>query len=219
MTYSSRLSGSYSETSIVVCMAQNDQPAAGTDRQLQTLQERERYRTASLFLGIILVAVVGVLVYKQVELSNVYGRLENCIQEQMKLERMTGACGETQIQQLDVLRAENLKLTEVKGKCLVHEETLKEWASRENSSTALVAKQADDLLQLLLKDKDATARTAEQRENCEKDLKHLQTETYQLLQNITLLVQGKEEYYQKYQMCMEKITSYEQQEQEKATST
>ena len=167
-------------------------------------------------------AGVGVLVYKQVELSNVYGRLENCIQEQMKLKTTIGACGESQIQELNKLRAELLELTEVKGKCLVHEQALKEWANKDNSSTALVAKQADDLLQLFkLKDKDATASAAEQKKNCEKNLEHFQAETYKLLQNITFLVGEKEKYAQKYEMFSEKFQFCEQQleKQQRARGT
>ena len=178
--------------------------------QLRLMQDKERYRTATIFLVTFLVIGAAVLVYMKFELDNVRENLDNCTTKNTKLVEITGACGEKQIQELDELRAKLLNLTELKGECLVHKTSFKEWASKESNSTALVAKQAEQLLQLLTKFEDSAAKAAERKDSCDKDLKRLRTETYQLLQNITLLVRDKEKYYREYQMCMEKIISYEQ---------
>ena len=196
------------------------------DKQLSVIQERERYWAYAVMLGLSLMVAFGVLVYKHMELNNVHERLDNCTGERMKLMGMAGAHGmmQEQLKELDELRAEVVKLNFEKGECLVSKNNLTKLSASKKDSTALVAKQADELLKLLVKTQDRAAKDAEQhkqskdsceedRRRCEKELRRLQNATYQMLQNITLLVQDKETCDKERKSYADKLSSFEKKEE------
>lgn len=172
--------------------------------QLQDLRKRvhetdtmrERYWIATLFLSTILVLALGIIVNRQFELDSVKVSLENCNGERVKLVASSSVCGEKQLQELEKLRADLLEMAEVKGKCLVFEKNLKEKMSEEKNSTALIMKQVDDLVLLMAKHDESTAKATAKKE--------------QLLHNITVLAQERQKYFMMSESCSEKLIACEQ---------
>ena len=115
------------------------------------------------------------------------------------MKKKTGECGPEQLKELKSCRAELKNLTEVKGKCLVYEKNIQE------ANSKAVVKQGDDLMELLSKREDLVAKEAERKESCEKHLREVEVEARRLVNQITVLVQEKEQLNSTYKSCAEQL--------------
>ena len=136
---------------------------------------------------------------RQWELDAAIKRNFGCTQMVVDLKQKTGECGPEQLKELKTCRVELKNLSEVKGKCLVYEQNIKE-----DNSKALV-KQADDLIVLLSKREDLVAKEAERKVECEKHLRKVEVEARQLVNKIAVLVQEKEQLNSSYKICGEQL--------------
>ena len=139
---------------------------------------------------------------RQWELDSAIDRSRYCTGRVVDLEKKVGECGQLQEQltELKNCRNEVKNLTEVKGKCIVYEENLKD-----QNSKALV-KQGDDLLVLLSKRDDFAAKEAEKNDECQKHLRKVEIEARQLVTNVSALVIEKEKCTTNRKVCLDQLT-------------
>ena len=152
-----------------------------------------------MFLFIIVAACAGLIANRQWELDAVIKRNFDCTQMVVDLKHKIGECGQEQLNELNSCQVELKNLSEVKGKCLVYEENIKE-----DNSKALV-KQADDLMVLLSKRDDLAAKEAERKDECEKHLRKVEVEARQLVDKMAVLLKEKEDCNTRYKKCTQQV--------------
>ena len=162
-----------------------------------------------MFLFIAIAACVGLIANRQWELNAAIQMNNDCIDRVVYLKERIGGCGLEQLNELKTCQVDLKKLSEVKGKCLVYEKNI-----RENSKS--LVKRADDLIKLLSKQVDLFAREAKweakRKDVCEKHLREVEIEARQLVSQITVLVQEKEQLDSTYRSCVEQLGAYKKAE-------
>ena len=158
----------------------------------------------SLILFVILIASIGVIANRHLELNSALERNLKLISHVETLAELRGgASGTEQLYELKECRIKLQELIKIKGKCLVFEENL-----RGNSSLALV-KQTDFLMKEMEKFKDCSAKDVERKDKCDQHLQHVQNQLSMIMKNATALILEKEEWKNKYQKCKELSTNQE----------
>ena len=151
-----------------------------------------------MFLFIIVVACVGLIANRQWELNAAKQEKDDCINKVINLKYEIGRL--KQLEELETCQVELVKkLTEVKGKCLVHEENIRE------ANSKAVVKKADDLIALLSKRDD---KDAKRMDVCVERLREAEIEARQLIKQIATLVQQKEQLNSTYKSCAEQLGAY-----------
>ena len=160
-----------------------------------------RYCTASIFLSLLLAVVIALIAQRHVELIKALDDQSNCTQWVLDLSTKVGKCGEEQLTELKVCRADYDNLTEIVGRCVVYKQNL------EDHSSALAVVQQRELLDKMIKDsQDQTIKESQRSDNCDKRLKKFQDEVMSLLKSSQKLLVEKEICSLKLKTSQESLT-------------